>query len=78
MSFTKTRLLIVVSGIVFFFYWQGSGVVKYLLVGWNLINKGIPIKNNNKCCIGILKWQLFWKNEKLVKRQLLRDGWSTF
>ena len=32
------------------------------------------MENNNKCCIDILKWQLFWEKEKMVKRQLLWDG----
>jgi len=34
------------------------------------------MEKNNKCCIGILKWQLFWEKEKMVKRQLLWDGGS--
>jgi len=32
---------------------------------------------NNKCCIGILKWQFFWEKEKMLKRLLLWDGGST-
>jgi len=35
------------------------------------------MKNNNKCCIGILKWQLFWEKEKVLKRQLLWDRGSS-
>jgi len=36
------------------------------------------MENNNKCCIGILKWQLFWEKEKLIKRQLLWDVGSRY
>ena len=35
------------------------------------------MEKNNKCCIGILKWQLFWEKEKWVKRQLLWGGGSS-
>jgi hypothetical protein len=34
------------------------------------------MEKNNKCCIGILKWQLFWEKEKMLKRLLLWDGGS--
>jgi len=34
------------------------------------------MKKYNKCCIGILKWQLFWEKEKMLKRLLLWDGGS--
>jgi len=34
------------------------------------------MKKNNKCCIGILKWQLFWEKEKVLKRQILWDEGS--
>jgi len=32
------------------------------------------MEKNNKCCIEIVKWQLFWEKEKVVKRKLLWDG----
>jgi hypothetical protein len=35
------------------------------------------MEKNNKCCIGILKWQLFWE-KKMVKWQLLWDRGSIF
>ena len=54
-AFTKTHLLIVVSRVVKFW--------------WNSINKGIVVEKNDKCCIGIVKWQLFWAKEKMIKRQ---------
>jgi len=31
------------------------------------------VKKNNKCCINILDWQLFWDREKMLKRQLKWD-----
>jgi len=36
------------------------------------------MEKNNKCCIGILKWQLFREKEKMLKRLLLWDGGSIF
>jgi len=33
-------------------------------------------KKINKCCIDILKWQLFWEKEKMLKRPLLWDRGS--
>ena len=54
-TFTKISLLIVVSGVV--------------KVGWNSINKSIIMENNNKCCIGIIKWQSLSKKKKILKKQ---------
>jgi len=33
------------------------------------------MKKYNKCCIGILKWQLFWEKEKNAKETIIvRQG----